>query len=199
MRRSGTIMASRKPCSLVDLTGKLVIKRTLVICSSMNDANAHLRFIFASTYVPLSFYLHFISIWTWIHCEMFNSKLCCFCRGSALIESSSCKSSIAHPYISCFDHLFLTFKQKVENTDKIVGTVDPELKKQTLRYRRCIVLAVVGGTPIEAPSLARLVVNGYLDSVKLWLDEILSMPEGVSFATVVANVFSSATHLINLS
>jgi hypothetical protein len=88
----------------------------------------------------------------------------------------------------------LAFKQKVENTDKIfVGTVDPELKKQTLRYRRCIVLAVVGGTPIETPSLSRLVVNGYLDSVKLWLDEILSMPEGASFATVVANVFSSAT------
>ena len=68
--------------------------------------------------------------------------------------------------------------QKLENVDAIIGPTDLELKKQTLRYRRCILLAVVGGTPIETPSLARVVADGYLNSVKLWLDEILAMPEG---------------------
>lgn len=78
---------------------------------------------------------------------------------------------------ACFKTYYL-LKQKLGSTDAIVGTSDLELKKQTLRYRRCILLAVVGGTPIESPSLARIVADGYLNSVKIWLDEILDTPEG---------------------
>jgi hypothetical protein len=68
--------------------------------------------------------------------------------------------------------------QKLGSADAIVGTPDLELKKQTLRYRRCLLLAIVGGTPTESPSLSRIVADGYLNSVKIWLDEILSTPEG---------------------
>jgi hypothetical protein len=66
-----------------------------------------------------------------------------------------------------------------------VGTSDLELKKQTLRYRRCVLLAIVGGTPIESQSLARIVADGYLNSVKIWLDEILATPEGTEEFTPV--------------
>lgn len=77
-----------------------------------------------------------------------------------------------------FHNFVVPVKQKLGSAEAIVGTQDLELKKQTLRYRRCVLLAVVGGTPIEYPSLARIVADGYLNSVKLWLDEILATPEG---------------------
>jgi hypothetical protein len=76
---------------------------------------------------------------------------------------------------SCFFN-----QQKVENADKLVEPVDPELKKKVLDYRRSVVLALVGGTTTETPSLVSIVAGGYLIAVKLWLDDILAA-QGMKF------------------
>ena len=47
-------------------------------------------------------------------------------------------------------------------------------------YRRCLVLALVGRTPTETPSLVRIVSDGYLNFVKLWLDDVLATPQGMT-------------------
>ena len=43
-----------------------------------------------------------------------------------------------------------------------------------LAQRRCIILAVVGSTPTYSNSLEYILSNGFLNTVKLWLDQILS-------------------------
>lgn len=48
-------------------------------------------------------------------------------------------------------------------------------------------LAVVGGTPIDSNSLASIVLDGYLSSVKVWLADILSPPLGM-FLRVCAHL-----------
>jgi len=69
--------------------------------------------------------------------------------------------------------------QKVESIDKITGEASAEIKQKTLDYRRCIILAIVGATPTENPSLELVLSDGYLAAVKLWLDNVLSTPEGM--------------------
>ena len=70
--------------------------------------------------------------------------------------------------------------QKVETIDKIPGVGEAAIKQKVLEYRRCVILAIVGATPTETPSLVRILSNGYLTSVKSWLDDALSTPEGRS-------------------
>jgi len=67
--------------------------------------------------------------------------------------------------------------QKLDGVDKIAADTD-KAKKAVLEQRRTIVLAVVGGTPTDSPSLSHLLAKGYLDSVKTWLDDILSGLDG---------------------
>ena len=45
--------------------------------------------------------------------------------------------------------------------------------KEVLEFRRCIVLAVVGATPVESPAVKSVLDGGYLNHVKTWYDEIL--------------------------
>jgi hypothetical protein len=47
-----------------------------------------------------------------------------------------------------------------------------------LEQRRTILLAVVAGTPKSSASLARILSEGFLNSVKQWLDEVLSSAVG---------------------
>jgi hypothetical protein len=73
--------------------------------------------------------------------------------------------------------------------DSITG--DNETKKAILAQRRCIILAFVGATPSSNSSLARVLQNGFLSTVKSWLDDILSgsIGELVHFHLRVATLF----------
>lgn len=62
--------------------------------------------------------------------------------------------------------------QMASSLDSVVGK-DIEPKKGTLISRRCLVLALVGSTPSSVSSLDLILQNGYLSSVKTWLDDIL--------------------------
>lgn len=53
------------------------------------------------------------------------------------------------------------------------------LKKKILDYRRCIVLAIVGGTSTDSSSLDSIIVEGYLNVVRKWLEDILIAPSGM--------------------
>ena len=75
--------------------------------------------------------------------------------------------------------------QKISCVENI-GSANPASDRRTLDYRRCVVLAIVGATPAESPSVGRILTNGYLDSVKLWLDDTLSGSEGMFVAFVNA-------------
>lgn len=70
--------------------------------------------------------------------------------------------------------------QKLESVDKSLGSEEAEIGKKVLDYRRCVVLAIVGATPTESPSLGRILSDGYLASVKSWLDDIFRNSEGRS-------------------
>lgn len=59
-----------------------------------------------------------------------------------------------------------------------MSNIPPELKKKALDYRRSLILAMVANTPVDYPSVERLLSRGYLNTVKAWLDEILQNPEG---------------------
>lgn len=45
--------------------------------------------------------------------------------------------------------------------------------KEVLEFRRCIVIGVVGSTPVESASVKAALESGYLNHVKTWYDEIL--------------------------
>lgn len=65
--------------------------------------------------------------------------------------------------------------QKAERIDQMpASAADEESRKRALILRRCMLLAVAGGTPPDSPSLSQALAKGYLDSVKNWLDDILS-------------------------
>lgn len=51
---------------------------------------------------------------------------------------------------------------------------DSPARKFILEQRRCILLAIVGTTPPSSPSVSRLLSQGYLSHVKVWLDDILT-------------------------
>ncbi len=48
-----------------------------------------------------------------------------------------------------------------------------EQKKSLMVQRRTILLAVVAGTPADSPILSRIIDEGYLSAVKMWLDDVL--------------------------
>ena len=58
-----------------------------------------------------------------------------------------------------------------ESTDGVVAEL--ETKHAAMAFRRCIILAVVGSTPANSQALERILKNGFLSTVKLWLDQIL--------------------------
>ena len=66
-----------------------------------------------------------------------------------------------------------------ESVDGVVADL-PETRKAVVAYRRCIILAVVGSTPASSQALERILSNGFLSTVKLWLDEILNGAVGES-------------------
>jgi hypothetical protein len=55
-----------------------------------------------------------------------------------------------------------------------------ESKKEILVSRRCIILALVGSTPIDTNALNIILTEGYLNAVKYWMDDILSGSVGKS-------------------
>lgn len=63
-------------------------------------------------------------------------------------------------------------KQISASVDSIPG--DSDTKNKILAQRRCIILAIVGATPSSNTSLALILQNGFLSTVKSWLDDILN-------------------------
>ena len=59
-----------------------------------------------------------------------------------------------------------------DNLDSISGDL-VESKKAILAQRRCIILAIVGATSSNNITLASVLQNGFLSTVKSWLDDIL--------------------------
>lgn len=80
-------------------------------------------------------------------------------------------------YISLIILLYVLL-QKAQSIDSVCGDAEVGSKKKTLDYRRCVLLCVVGATPIESPSLEHILDIGFLGVVKSWLDDILSNTEG---------------------
>jgi hypothetical protein len=72
-----------------------------------------------------------------------------------------------------------SFSQMASGTESVAGD-DIERTKAILVSRRCIILALVGSTPVGNTSLDLILQNGYLSSVKLWMDDILSGSVGES-------------------
>jgi hypothetical protein len=62
--------------------------------------------------------------------------------------------------------------QKAKSFEKIPAASD-EIKKAVLEQRRAIILAIIGATPENSPSLDRVLSNDYLSGVKVWLDQVL--------------------------
>lgn len=45
--------------------------------------------------------------------------------------------------------------------------------KEVLEFRRCVVIAAVGSSPVESASVKTVLDSGYLTHVKSWYDQIL--------------------------
>ena len=54
------------------------------------------------------------------------------------------------------------------------------IPKENLEFRRCIILAIVGSTPVESANLKAVLETGYLSIVKTWYDQILQGSVGAS-------------------
>lgn len=50
--------------------------------------------------------------------------------------------------------------------------------KENIEFRRCIILAIVGSTPVENTNLKAVLESGYLSTVKTWYDQILQGSAG---------------------
>ncbi|KAG7346295.1 RNA recognition motif containing protein [Nitzschia inconspicua] len=68
---------------------------------------------------------------------------------------------------------FKSVLQMASGLDCVAGE-DVANKKAILVSRRCLILALVGSTPVDSSSLGTILQNGYLSSVRTWMDEILS-------------------------
>lgn len=71
-------------------------------------------------------------------------------------------------------------------------TPDCDDQKKTLMIqRRTILLAIVAGTPADSPTLERVIAEGYLNAVKIWLDDVLQNSAGESKIAYCVRVFVS--------
>ena len=95
-----------------------------------------------------------------------------------------------------------------ESVDGVIADV-PETRKAVVAYRRCIILAVVGSTPASSQALERILSNGFLSTVKLWLDQILNgavgestsrnqLPLSVAIALPAQHKFSHDTFFLDM-
>ena len=124
--------------------------------------------------------------------EKYGAHACSVCIGFRLYSFP-----LAHSYIMILPSNLRLTPQKAESTEKVPASTD-DLKKAALEQRRCILLAIVGATPGSSPSLERVLSDGYLSSVKSWLDDILTGSVG---ELIVCNspqdcTFSSHPYLI---
>ena len=55
------------------------------------------------------------------------------------------------------------------------------VSKESLEFRRCIILAIVGSTSVDSGSLKAVLESGYLATVKTWYDQILQGSVGELF------------------
>jgi hypothetical protein len=55
-----------------------------------------------------------------------------------------------------------------------ISTGDIETRKAILIARRSVILALVGPTTPNNVSVDRILMNGYLSTVKSWMDDVLT-------------------------
>jgi hypothetical protein len=87
--------------------------------------------------------------------------------------------------------------QKVESSEKIPAASD-EIKKAVLEQRRAIILAIIGATPDSSPSLERVLSNGYLSGVKVWLDQVLDGSVGELRVTPISTSIDSVVLVVRV-
>jgi len=63
-------------------------------------------------------------------------------------------------------------EQTASNQESISG--DSDAQNAILISRRSIILTLVASTPTENTTLETVLQNGYLSTVKLWMDDILT-------------------------
>ena len=66
---------------------------------------------------------------------------------------------------------------KASTMDSAPGD-NEDKKKAVLEQRRAILLTAVSETPSENPTVPKILEDGYLNSVKVWLDEVLNKTVG---------------------
>ena len=72
-----------------------------------------------------------------------------------------------------------------EDVLKVPGELDLDQKRAAVEHRRCILLALLGCTSPNNPTLKALLSNGLLVTIKSWLDDILSGAIGTSLCHVL--------------
>ena len=104
------------------------------------------------------------------------------CFANLLITGLFTRLAVLH-LASLYLHYF---RQMGNSSDGVQGDLDTQ--GAIMAQRRCIILAIVGSTPSSNSSMALIMESGFLSSVKLWLDDILS---GVVGESPEAHVFAS--------
>ena len=79
------------------------------------------------------------------------------------------------------------------NLESISG--DCDTKTSIIISRRCIILSLVSFTPNDTSTLELILQNGYLNVVKLWMDDILNGSLG-EFPVYICSCLSRFRHLI---
>lgn len=69
-------------------------------------------------------------------------------------------------------------------------------KKSLMVQRRTILLAIVAGTPADSPTLERVVAQGYLNAVKIWLDDVLERSIGKFNFDYCLHILASGSQLV---
>jgi hypothetical protein len=105
----------------------------------------------------------------------FNTKKCSPGHSTSPLPTNDLIFSFAYVFL----YLSYSVVQMASSHNSIAGDTN-EAKKEILVSRRCIVLALVGSTPIDASILTSILKDGYLSIVKHWMDEILSGSVGTS-------------------
>jgi hypothetical protein len=75
-------------------------------------------------------------------------------------------------------------------TDFPSGQIVDEKTIKLLVQRRSIILAVVGGTPVDNLMLAAVLNHGYLSTVKVWLEDILNKRVGELYFVTRCQLYS---------
>ena len=161
-------------CYLPSADGKLVVLSLIRVCLDVPLCRSF-GSVLASRYSILR------TIGTFMFQACYPVQLCSlplFVGWNALPSlSPPCFALTANVFLPHFSYVLM------QMADDVSGDL-VESKKAVLAQRRCIILAIVGSTPSNNYSLARILQNGFLSKVKSWLDDILNGSVGELVFTI---------------